>query len=91
MVDHRRQVQRVDCFNITHLEHTFEQQDRMREPGFAQARRFVQIEQGETVGGTHRAGGAQQAMSVGIGLDHSPHSRIRRSLAHHCEVMRKCA
>ena len=57
------------------LETAFQQQDGVTEMRIAQPHRIIEIEQREAVCLLQRAGRAQQAMTVGIGLDDGPDTR----------------
>ena len=55
------------------FEKAFEKQDGLPVTGVAQGHRRLHVEQGKTVGdAVQRLGGAQQPVSVGVGLDHRP-------------------
>ncbi|KFB70893.1 MAG: hypothetical protein AW09_003996 [Candidatus Accumulibacter phosphatis] len=72
MNDHAQPIRRTD-FQIGRREETFEQENRLTDTGLAQDDRFIEVEQGETVGNlAERCRRTQQAMPVGIGLDHRP-------------------
>ena len=72
MNDHTQPIRRTD-FQIGRSKETFEQENRLTDTDLAQADRLIEVEQGESVGDlAERCRRTQQAMPVGIGLDHRP-------------------
>ena len=55
------------------LEKTFEQQNRLAHTGLTQGHGISQIQQRKAIGQRfQRPGNTQQAVSIGVGLDHGP-------------------
>ena len=73
------QVQARTQFEVTLLEHAFEQQDGAAPTERAHALRLVQVEQGKAIGAAQAFIGAFDAVAIGIGLDDGPDARLRCS------------
>ena len=73
---HMPQAQAGAEFQIALLEGSFQQQDGAAPAQVAHALGLGQVEQGKTVGGTQGIEHALNAVAVGIGFDHRPHTGI---------------
>ncbi len=86
-VHHVPQVQARTPLQVACVEHAFEQQDGAAPVHLAQLARFGDVQQREAVGCAQAFEGALQAVTVGVGLDHRPDSRIRGAFAGADEVV----
>ena len=74
------QVQARTQFQVTGVEHAFEQQHWPTPTERAHTLRLVQVKQGKAVGRLQSGKSTLDAVPVGIGLHHRPEPGIRRGL-----------
>ena len=82
-VQHRRQFKLGEQRQFLGLIGAFQHQDGMGNPLLAQRHGAFEFHQGKAVGRfSQSAGRGQQAVTIGIGLDHAPHLRVARMTPH---------
>ena len=81
------EIQTRTELQVARLKHTFEQQDRPAPAQVAYALGLGQVQQRNAVGAAQTLKDTFDAMTVRIGLDHGPHSRVGCLRAHSVQVV----